>query len=81
MVCGIGPRCGSDSVLLWLWCRLAAVALIQCLISWEPPYATGAALKRQNRKEKRKEGKKEGRKEERKEKKNRGHGFSCGGLE
>ena len=35
---------------LWLWWRLAAVALIRPL-AWEPPYAVGAALentKRQN---------------------------------
>ena len=25
---GVGRRCGSDPRLLWLWCRLAAVALI-----------------------------------------------------
>ena len=36
----------KDVVLLWLWCRLVATALIQCL-AWEPPEATGAALKRQ----------------------------------
>ena len=24
----IGGRCGSDLALLWLWCRLAAAALI-----------------------------------------------------
>ena len=29
--------------LLWLWCRLAAAALIQSL-AWKPPYAAGAAL-------------------------------------
>ena len=34
----------KDLVLLWLWCRLAATALIRPL-AWEPPYATGAALK------------------------------------
>ena len=28
MSCGIGPRCGLDPTLLWLWRRLAAVALI-----------------------------------------------------
>ena len=37
------------SVLLWLWSRLAAEALIQ-LLAWEFPYATGAALKRKKRK-------------------------------
>jgi len=43
--CGVGGRRGSDSVLLWLWRRLAATALIQPL-AWETPYATGAALKK-----------------------------------
>ena len=38
-------RCSSDLALLWLWCRQAAVAPIQPL-AWEPPYATGMALKR-----------------------------------
>ena len=26
--CGVGPSCGSDPALLWLWCRPAAVAPI-----------------------------------------------------
>ena len=39
-------RFGSDLALLWLCHRPAAVALTGPLI-WEPPYATGAALKRQ----------------------------------
>ena len=38
----------KDPVLLWLWCRPAAVALIGPL-AWEPPYATGAALKNKNK--------------------------------
>ena len=29
--CGVGRRHGSDLALLWLWCRLAAVALIGAL--------------------------------------------------
>ena len=33
-------------MLLWLWCGLAAVALIRPL-TWELPYAAGAVLKRQ----------------------------------
>ena len=41
-------RCGSDSVLLWLWCRLAAATLIAPL-AWELPYATGLSLKRKNK--------------------------------
>ena len=36
--CGVGWRCGSDLVLLWLWHRLAAVALIQPL-AWKLAYA------------------------------------------
>ena len=38
--------------MLWLWRRLAAVALIRSLV-WEPPYDEGAALKRQKTKKKR----------------------------
>ena len=44
MSCGVGPRCSSDPVLLWLWHRLAATAPIQPL-AWELPCALGAALK------------------------------------
>ena len=40
--------------MLWLWHRLAAVALIQSL-AWEPPYAVGVALKRQTNKQTKKE--------------------------
>ena len=46
MSCGVGHRHGSDLVLLWLWCRLAAVAPIGPL-AWDSPYAAGMALKRQ----------------------------------
>ena len=41
----------KDPTLLWLWCRLAAEAPIQPL-AWEPPHATGTALKRQKTKDK-----------------------------
>ena len=44
MSCGAGCRRGSNPRLLWLWCRLAAVALIRPL-AWEPPYAAGVVLK------------------------------------
>ena len=43
MVC-LASR-GSDLVLMWLWCRLAAATPIQPL-PWELPYATGVALKK-----------------------------------
>ena len=45
---GVGHRHGSDLALLWLWHRLAAVALIRP-VAWEPPYAIGVALKRQKK--------------------------------
>ena len=56
MSCGVGCRRGSDLVLLWLWCRLAATAPIRTL-AWEPPHAAGAALEktaRQKQKQKQK---------------------------
>ena len=52
MSCGIGHRRGSDCTLLWLWCRLAAIALIRPL-AWEPPYAMGVPLKIKKKKKKR----------------------------
>ena len=39
----------KDPTLLWLWCRLVATVLI---LAWEPPYAVGAALKRQKTRKK-----------------------------
>ena len=44
MNCSVSHRHGLDSELLWPWCWLAAVALIQPL-AWELSYAAGAALK------------------------------------
>ena len=41
----------KDLALLWLWCRPVAIAPTGCL-AWEPPYATGPALKRQKKLEK-----------------------------
>ena len=41
-----------NPALLWLWCRLAAVAPIQPL-AWELPCAMGAALKKKKKKKKR----------------------------
>ena len=49
MICGVGCRRGSNPTLLWLWCRAAAVALIQPL-AWEPTNAVGVSLKRQKKK-------------------------------
>ena len=49
MSCGVGCRRGLDPALLWLCCRLEAVALIGAL-AWEPPYAMGAALKIEEKK-------------------------------
>ena len=44
MSCSVGHRRGLDPALLWLWRRPAVTALIRPL-AWEPPYATGGALK------------------------------------
>ena len=51
MSCGVGHRCCLDSVLLWLWQRLVATALVRPL-AWEPPHAVRVALKRQKTKKK-----------------------------
>ena len=53
------------SALLWLWCRLAAIALIRPL-AWEPPYAMGAALERLKKKKKKKRKEKKERRKKRK---------------
>jgi len=53
MSCGVGCSHGSDLVLLWLWRRPVATALIRPL-AWEPPYAAEVALKRQKTKNKNK---------------------------
>ena len=39
----------KDLMLLWLWCRPGAVALVRAL-AWELPYATGVALKKKKKK-------------------------------
>ena len=41
----------KDLVLLWLWCRPEAAALIQ-ILAWELTYVTGAALNSKKRKKK-----------------------------
>ena len=56
MSCGVGFRRGSDSALLWLWCRPVATAPIGPL-AWESPFAMEAAqeiAKRQKKKTKQK---------------------------
>ena len=50
---GVGCRLGSHLVFLWLWCRPATAPIGPP--AWEPPYATGVALKRQNKIKKLKE--------------------------
>ena len=49
--CGVGCRRGLDLVLLWLWCRLAAIVPIQPP-AWEHQYAMGVALKSKNKQNK-----------------------------
>ena len=41
----MGCKCGRDPTLLWLWCRLAAIAPIRPL-AWEHPYAMGTVFKK-----------------------------------
>ena len=53
MSCGVVHRLGLDPMLLWLWRRPAAVALIWPP-AWELPYAMGAALKKTKKKKKKK---------------------------
>ena len=50
MSCGVGLP-GSDLALLWLRCRPAVVTPVR-LLAWEPPHASGVALKRQKTKQK-----------------------------
>ena len=49
MRCGVGRRHSLDPMLLWLWRRQVATALIQPL-AWEPSYVTSVALKEQKKK-------------------------------
>ena len=51
MSCGGGCRLSSDPELLQRWSRPAAVAPIGPL-DWEPPCATGAALKKKRKQKK-----------------------------
>ena len=53
MSCGVGCRHGSDPMLLWLWHRMVATALIRPL-AWEPPYAMGVAQEKAKRQKKKK---------------------------
>ena len=53
MSCGVGHRRGSDPMLLWLWYRPVATALIRPL-AWEPPYAAREALEKAERQKKKK---------------------------
>ena len=46
--CGVGHRHGSDPASLWLWHRLVAAAPTG-LLTWDPPYAMGVALKKKKK--------------------------------
>ena len=48
MSCGVGRGRGLDPVLLWLWCKPAAISPIQPL-AWKLLYVMDTALKRQKR--------------------------------
>ena len=51
MSCGVGCRRRLDLVFLWLWCRLAAIALIQPLGQGLLPYAFYGPKKTEKKKE------------------------------
>ena len=53
MSCVAGHKYSSDPMLLWLWCGLAATAVTRPL-AWEPPSATGGALKKDKKRPKNK---------------------------
>ena len=55
MSCGVGRRHSLDPALLWLRCRLAAVAPIPPA-AWELPYAAGSAGSALKSKSKKKKG-------------------------
>ena len=46
--------CGMDPSLLWLWCRPETIAPIRPL-AWEPPCASGVALKKKKKTQEREE--------------------------
>ena len=64
--CGVGCRRASDPELLRLRCRPMATAPIRPL-AWEPPYASGVALKRQKDKKKKKKKKERKKRKEKKD--------------
>ena len=55
MSCGVGHRQGSGLEFLWLWYRPVTTAPIW-LLAWEPPYASGVALKKKTKQQKNKVG-------------------------
>ena len=48
---GVGHRRGLDPMLLWLWCRSAALPL-NLPIAWDLPYAMSMALKKEKKRQK-----------------------------
>ena len=50
--CSVSHRCSLEPALLWLWCRLAAAALIRPL-TWELALAAGVSIKRKRKRKKR----------------------------
>ena len=50
--CGVGGGHSLDPALLWLWCRLAAAALMMPPLAQELPYATLEALKEKKKRKK-----------------------------
>ena len=51
MSCGVAHRCNSNSMLLWLWCRLAAIVDSAPSLGTSICCAARAALKRKRKRE------------------------------
>ena len=51
---GVSRRCSLDPGLLWLW-SMPEATVPTGLLAWEPPYATGAALKDKKKKKPKKQ--------------------------
>ena len=71
MSCATGHRPGLDLVLLWLWCGLAAAALMPSL-TCKLPYAVGVGTKVREREKEGRKGGRVGGKEGERERKGRG---------
>ena len=57
LIPGLAQWVNKDPALLWLWRRPAAIAAVDPIhpLAWEPPHATGVALRSKRKKKEKKE--------------------------